>query len=268
VIRARAMLGLLALLGATAVTLSLEGAPAQAAGALAVVEGQTLDIRAAKLDVDVDKGTATLEGDVSAKMGDLSALPNRHQVRSSARVRWARVRRREGSREGIEATSNVVVVDLQTRVSCRERAADAVAAGLKPIAPASISRRTGDAPRGQGFDSVSLRALTASDDRTRSAVGCRVSARASVRQILRDVDPRRARMRRGVLGPAVRKNTLFRVSSANSRARARAALQSRRHSRATLASSATQARLRRRRRACSSIWAWPRTFVASRAQRA
>ena len=41
------------------------------AGPLGVIDGQTLDVGADKLDVDIEKGTATLEGHVQATLGDI-----------------------------------------------------------------------------------------------------------------------------------------------------------------------------------------------------
>jgi lipopolysaccharide export system protein LptA len=118
VIRARTILGVMASVGVLGLALPMGGTPASA-GPLAVVEGQSLDIKAAKLDVDVDKGTATLEGDVSATMGELEVLCPKIEIKydQAPRVRWARGSGGVKARvKGIEAVSNVVVVDLAKRV--------------------------------------------------------------------------------------------------------------------------------------------------------
>jgi lipopolysaccharide export system protein LptA len=112
------LLASVALVGALAALLTISGTPAQA-GPLATVEGQSLDVKADKLDVDVDKGTATLEGNVRAAMGDLEVLSPKIEIKydEAPRVRWARgsggVKMRV---KGIEAASNTVVVDLAKRV--------------------------------------------------------------------------------------------------------------------------------------------------------
>jgi lipopolysaccharide export system protein LptA len=118
VLRAPSLLVVVASIGAMALALPMAGAPANA-GPLAVVEGQSLDIKAAKLDVDVDKGTATLEGDVRATMGELEVLCPKIEIKydQAPRVRWARGSGGVKARvKGIEASSNVVVVDLAKRV--------------------------------------------------------------------------------------------------------------------------------------------------------
>jgi lipopolysaccharide export system protein LptA len=97
--------------------LGVSPTPAQA-GPLAVVEGESLDIKADKLDVDIDKGTALLEGNVEAKMGDLQVSCPKVEIRydQAPRVRWAR-----GSGgvhahvKGIDATAQSVVLDLAKR---------------------------------------------------------------------------------------------------------------------------------------------------------
>lgn len=92
--------------------------PAAQAGPLAVVEGESLDVKADKLDVDIDKGTALLEGNVFAKMGELQVSCPKVEIRydQAPRVRWAKgsggVRAHV---KGIDATANSVVVDLAKR---------------------------------------------------------------------------------------------------------------------------------------------------------
>jgi lipopolysaccharide transport protein LptA len=85
---------------------------------LAVIEGETLDVRADKLDVDINKGTAVLEGSVRAKMGELEVLCPKIDIRydEAPKVRWARgsggVRARL---KGIEAAANSFEVDVAKR---------------------------------------------------------------------------------------------------------------------------------------------------------
>lgn len=91
--------------------------PAQA-GPLGVIDGQTLDVTADNLNVDVDKNTAVLQGSVHATLGDLQVFCPKVEVHydRAPRVRWARgsggVR---AEVKGIEATAAVVEVDVQRR---------------------------------------------------------------------------------------------------------------------------------------------------------
>lgn len=108
-----------AVLGTVALAATVSFDPPQAqADPLAVVEGETLDIRAEKLDVDIDKGTAVLEGKVEARMGDLQVFCPKVEIRydGAPRVRWARgsggVRAKV---KGIDATASSVIVDLAKR---------------------------------------------------------------------------------------------------------------------------------------------------------
>ncbi len=88
------------------------------AGPLAVVEGEKLDIKADKLDIDIDKGTALLDGNVEAKLGELSVTCPKVEIRydQAPRVRWVKgsggVRARV---KGIDAVASSVVVDLAKR---------------------------------------------------------------------------------------------------------------------------------------------------------
>src|SRR4051812_23743347 len=50
---------------------ALSGTEPAHADPLAVVEGQSLDVRADRLDVDIAKGTAVLQGNVRAVLGEL-----------------------------------------------------------------------------------------------------------------------------------------------------------------------------------------------------
>jgi lipopolysaccharide export system protein LptA len=68
----------------------VRGAPAQ--GPLGVIGGEALDVTAEKLDVDVDKGTATLNGKVRAKLGELQVECPKVEIRydNAPNVRFAR----------------------------------------------------------------------------------------------------------------------------------------------------------------------------------
>jgi lipopolysaccharide export system protein LptA len=108
---------LLALSGALVLATAM---PAENAGAqpLVVVDGQTLDVRADKLDVDIAKGTAVLAGKVRATLGDLEVECGRIDVRydEAPVVRYAR-----GSQDvtlrlkGIEARADTLEVDVTRR---------------------------------------------------------------------------------------------------------------------------------------------------------
>lgn len=99
-------------------SVSVAQPPAAQATPLAVVEGETLDIKAEKLDVDIDKGTAVLEGKVEARMGDLQVFCPKVEIKydGAPRVQWAKgsggVRAKV---KGIDTTANTVVVDLAKR---------------------------------------------------------------------------------------------------------------------------------------------------------
>jgi lipopolysaccharide export system protein LptA len=83
-----------------------------------MVGGETLDISAEQLDVNINQGTATLKGNVRAIMGDLRVECPKVEMRydEAPQVRWARctggVR---ASLKGIEATSSVMVLDTAAR---------------------------------------------------------------------------------------------------------------------------------------------------------
>jgi lipopolysaccharide export system protein LptA len=68
----------------------VRGAPAQ--GPLGVIGGEALDVMAEKLDVDVDRGTATLNGKVRARLGELLVECPKVDIRydSAPNVRFAR----------------------------------------------------------------------------------------------------------------------------------------------------------------------------------
>ncbi len=95
-------------------------APGEAApnGALAVVAGETLDLKADQLDVDIEKGTAVLTGNVVATMGELRIACPKVDIRydEAPKVRWARCSGgvRAGIK-GIDASANVVELDVARR---------------------------------------------------------------------------------------------------------------------------------------------------------
>lgn len=91
--------------------------PARAAP-LGVIEGEVLDVAAEHLDVDVQRGTAVLEGDVHATLGDLVVKCARVEMRydESPRVEWARGSGGvAASFKGIDATAATVELDVPKR---------------------------------------------------------------------------------------------------------------------------------------------------------
>ena len=91
--------------------------PAQA-GPLAVVAGETLDITAESLEVDMAKGAAVLEGKVHATLGDLKVDCERVEVRydEAPNVRWARGSGGVSAQaRGFSATAQTVEVDVARR---------------------------------------------------------------------------------------------------------------------------------------------------------
>jgi lipopolysaccharide transport protein LptA len=100
-----------------ALTFTMRGEQAQA-GPLGVVAGETLDVTAEQLDVDVNGGTAVLTGKVQAKMGDLEVACPRVEIRYDAapEVRWARGSGGVDARfKDIHARAKVVEVDVVKR---------------------------------------------------------------------------------------------------------------------------------------------------------
>jgi lipopolysaccharide transport protein LptA len=75
----------------TGILLSSSGMRAQA-DPLGVIAGETLDITADKLDLDVNKGSALLEGNVKAKLGELSVECNKVEMKydGAPKVEWAK----------------------------------------------------------------------------------------------------------------------------------------------------------------------------------
>lgn len=85
---------------------------------LAVVAGQSLDIQANKLDVNIAGGTATLEGEVRIAMGELSVACAKVEIRydEAPQVKWARGTGGVTARlKGIEARARSLEVDVGAR---------------------------------------------------------------------------------------------------------------------------------------------------------
>lgn len=109
-----------ALLGVAAMAVTALAVPGGAAKAdpLGIIAGETLDVTAQKLDVDVDKGTAVLEGDVHAILGDLEVVCPKVEIRydRAPRVRWAKGTGGVVAKlKGIEARAASVQVDVASR---------------------------------------------------------------------------------------------------------------------------------------------------------
>lgn len=85
---------------------------------LAVVGGEALSVEADRLRVDIDKGTATLEGSVRATLGELEVTCTRVELTydQAPSVKWAKgsggVRARM---KGVEARASAVEVDMARR---------------------------------------------------------------------------------------------------------------------------------------------------------
>lgn len=107
-----------AILVASVVVSLLLPEPAANADPLAVIGGEALDIKADQLDVDVEKGTALLSGNVTAVMGDLTVLCPKVEIRydQAPKVRWARgTGGVKASVKGIHASAAQVEVDVAAR---------------------------------------------------------------------------------------------------------------------------------------------------------
>jgi lipopolysaccharide export system protein LptA len=107
------------LIAAIAVSpLALSGTTSAHADPLAVVEGQSLDVRADHLDVDIAKGTAVLQGNVHAVLGELEVECAKIDVRydEAPVVRYARGSGDVAVRmKGIEAKAATLEVDVARR---------------------------------------------------------------------------------------------------------------------------------------------------------
>jgi lipopolysaccharide transport protein LptA len=93
-------------------------AESASAGPLGVIEGQTLDVGADKLDVDIEKGTALLEGHVHASLGDMGVDCSRIELKydEAPKVRWAKGSGGVTAKlKGIEATAAQFEVDVAHR---------------------------------------------------------------------------------------------------------------------------------------------------------
>lgn len=101
ILRKFAFFSALALLGMSAAS------PVAQADPLGVIAGENLDLTADKLDVDVEKGTALLVGNVKAKFGELSVECAKVEMKydGAPKVHWAK-----GS-GGVKATYR----DIQAR---------------------------------------------------------------------------------------------------------------------------------------------------------
>lgn len=107
-------LALMAVLGAVLVG---PAGPAQA-GPLAVVAGETLDLKADSLEVDIERSSALLQGNVHAVLGDLEVDCARVEVRydDAPNVRWAKGTGGVSARaKGFAATATSVEVDVIRR---------------------------------------------------------------------------------------------------------------------------------------------------------
>lgn len=85
---------------------------------LATISGQALDVKANKLDVDINKGRATLEGDVHAKLGELTVVCPKVELAydEAPQVKWARGTGGVEARvQGVVARAAVVEVDVAKR---------------------------------------------------------------------------------------------------------------------------------------------------------
>jgi lipopolysaccharide export system protein LptA len=108
----------LVVLGAGVAALFGEGLSARAAP-LAMVEGQALDVSADHLDVDVERGTAVLRGNVTAKVGDLEVRCPTLELGydQSPRVKWARASEGVTARfKGVEASSRSADLDAKGKL--------------------------------------------------------------------------------------------------------------------------------------------------------
>jgi len=82
---------------------------------LATIGGQVLDVKANKLDVDINRGRATLEGDVHATLGEVTVVCPKVELTydEAPRVKWARGTGGVEARvQGVVARAAVVEVDV------------------------------------------------------------------------------------------------------------------------------------------------------------
>ncbi|MCC6216872.1 MAG: hypothetical protein IT376_18585 [Polyangiaceae bacterium] len=106
------------LLAAFLFTLSLGLGTGAQADPLAEIGGEALSIEADRLRVDIEKGTAVLEGSVRATLGELEVTCSRVELTydQAPSVKWAKgsggVRARM---KGVEARASAVEVDMARR---------------------------------------------------------------------------------------------------------------------------------------------------------
>jgi lipopolysaccharide export system protein LptA len=88
------------------------------AAPLVVIDGEALDVSADHFDIDVERGTATLQGNVVARVGDLEVRCPVVELSydDSPRVKWARARGGVTARfKGIDATASAAELDAKSR---------------------------------------------------------------------------------------------------------------------------------------------------------
>jgi lipopolysaccharide export system protein LptA len=88
------------------------------ASPLALIEGEGLDVAADRVEVDVERGTALLQGNVSTRLGDLEVRCPTVEIRydRSPRVSFARGTGGVTAKlKGIDATANSVEFDAASR---------------------------------------------------------------------------------------------------------------------------------------------------------
>ncbi len=114
----RRALRLLGCAAALVTTLFMLRSVPEARADLAAIGGQTLDVKADMLDVDINRGRATLEGNVHATLGELTVVCPKVEMTydEAPQVRWARGTGGVEARvQGIVARAAVVEVDVPKR---------------------------------------------------------------------------------------------------------------------------------------------------------
>ncbi|HEU5073221.1 MAG TPA: LptA/OstA family protein [Polyangiaceae bacterium] len=109
---------LLGFAGLTVVSLLGVSHVPEARADLATISGQALDVKANKLDVDINRGRATLEGDVHATLGELTVVCPKVELAydEAPQVKWARGTGGVEARvQGVVARAAVVEVDVAKR---------------------------------------------------------------------------------------------------------------------------------------------------------
>ena len=116
--RSKALLAKLSLVGLLALAASSVDIVPEAQAGLATVAGEALDVKADTLNVDINKGEATLVGNVHAQLGELSVVCPKVEIRydEAPKVKWARGSGGVEARlKGIVAKAQVVQVDVSAR---------------------------------------------------------------------------------------------------------------------------------------------------------